>query len=252
MKILLSAFDCGPGRGSESGNGWHWATALADYGHDVTVLTSPSHQKEIRTARPTGIDFHFIDVPASPLNRFSWRLGMYDSYVRWQDAALRHIEGQQQQQQYDVAHHVTWGSLYLGCLLWRLPVPLVFGPVGGGQTMPASYGRYLGRDWLPETVRTTVTGPLLKLNGRGRETIRNSAVTLACNSATMAAGQRLGGADIRYMMSDALSRDWLVSLPPATHWHSRGALGWQAIPAQGPHTCGPSIRRTSPGHAWHA
>jgi len=154
------------------------------------------------------VDFHFIEISSSRMSRFSQLLGTYDYYVRWQDAALRHAE--MQPQQYDVVHHVAWGSLHLGSMLWRLPVPLVYGPIGGGQTAPSNYWRYFGRDWPAEMLRTASTGSLLKLHSRSRETIQNSAVTLVTNSATAAACDRLGAADVRYMLAEGLTRDWLV------------------------------------------
>ncbi|MGE5292927.1 MAG: glycosyltransferase family 4 protein [Micromonosporaceae bacterium] len=206
MKILLSSFQCLPDRGSELGNGWHWARALADCGHDVTVLTQPSDI--IRAAAPPDIKFLHVDASEPPQHRFSSVFVTTKYYLRWQDAALRYVETQMQQQ-YDVVHHVTWGSLRLGSRLWRLPVPLVYGPIGGGQTAPSSYWRYFGRAWSVEMVRKASAGPLLKLNGRSRETMRNSAVTLVTNSATAAACQRLGAADVRYMLADGLPRDWL-------------------------------------------
>ena len=212
MKILLSAFQCSPGRGSEPGNGWHWATALADIGHEVTVLTQPCFREPIQAANPQGIDFQFIDAPESSLRRLSPTLGRYDRYRNWQDAALRHIQAEPRR--YDVAHHVTWGSLHLGSKLWQLPIPLVYGPIGGGQTAPASYWRYFGRNWPAEMLRTAATGPLLNLNSRSRDTIRNSSVILASNSATLTRTQRLGAANVRFMLSDALPRDWLVDARP--------------------------------------
>lgn len=207
MKILLSAIHCGPGQGSEPGTGWHWGMALADLGHEVTVLTSSSFREVILSAGPQRVDFRFIDVPVASLNRFAPQLGAYASYWRWQDAALRHL--QEWPEHYDVAHHVTWGSLHLGSTLWRLPVPMVFGPIGGGQTAPPCYWRYFGRQWPAETLRTALAGPLIMLNGRCRETVRNSAVTLVCNSATAAAAERLGAADVRFMLADGLPADWL-------------------------------------------
>lgn len=207
MKVLLSAFQCSPGQGSELGNGWHWATALADLGHDVTVLTSSHYREVIRASGRRDIDFHFIDIPASPLRRFSLRLWTYHGYLRWQDVTLRHVQAQSGQ--YDVVHHVTWGSLHLGSRLWRLPAPLVYGPIGGGQTAPANYRRYFGRAWPAELLRTASTKSLLKLNSRSRETIRHSAVTLVTNSATKAACRRLGAADVRYMLAEGLPPDWI-------------------------------------------
>lgn len=206
MKILLSSFQCVPNQGSELGNGWHWARALADCGHDVTVLTQPSHI--IRAAAPPDIKFIYADASEPPAHRFKSRLATFRYYSRWQDTALRCIE--MQSKQYDVVHHVSWGSLHLGSRLWRLPVPLVYGPIGGGQTAPSNYWRYFGRGWPAELLRTASTGSLLKLNSRGRETIRNSAVILVTNSATAAACRRLGAADVRYMLAEGLPRDWLT------------------------------------------
>ena len=206
MRVLLSAYACEPGRGSEPGTGWHWTGALAELGHEVTVLTVSRHREELLAKRPDGVEFHFIDIPASPVPRSAGALWSYDIYLRWQGAALRHIE--EQARQYDVAHHVTYGGLHLGSELWRLPVPLLYGPVGGGQVAPAKYWRYFGRTWPAEKLRTALTGPLLALNPC-RNTIRHAAVTLVDNSATAAACRRLGGTDVRYYLSYGLSNDWL-------------------------------------------
>jgi glycosyltransferase involved in cell wall biosynthesis len=117
-----------------------------------------------------------------------------------------------QPDRYDVVHHVAWGSLHLGSVLWRLPAPLIYGPIGGGQTAPADYWRYFGGNWPAEALRTQLTtGSLLKLNGRSRNTIRNSAVTLVTNSATAAAARRLGSPDVRYMLAEGLPLDWIVA-----------------------------------------
>jgi len=207
MRVLLSAFACHPSRGSEPGTGWHWAEALADLGHEVTVLTISYYREEILARCPRGVNFRFIDIPTSRMPGFAKHLWAYDVYGRWQDAALRLVEAQAQQ--YDVAHHVTYGGLHLGSTLWRLPIPLVYGPIGGGQTAPASYWRYFGRAWPAEILRTVSTGRLLELT-RCSRTIRHAAVTLVDNSETAAACRRLGATDVRYLLSYGLPSDWLV------------------------------------------
>ncbi len=208
MRVLLSAFQCGPGRGSEPGNGWHWAISLAEYGHDVTVLTSPWDKDAIAAVNPPGIDFRFIDIPKSAVRQVSSRFGIYDIYRRWQESALRHAE--RNPRQWDVAHHVTWASVHLGSRLWELPVPFVYGPIGGGQTAPVHYWRQFGRQLPMETFRTIFAGTLLTMNSRSRETLRNSTVTLVANSATAASARRLGARDIRPMMADGLPAEWLA------------------------------------------
>ena len=207
MRILLSAFACNPLRGSEFSTGWNWAKELAALGHDVTVLTGSAFREDIYSVGPENIDFQFIDYPPSRLSKFARPLSGYKTYQRWQDTALAHV--QRQGQQYDVAHHVTWGGLHLGSQLWRLPMPFVYGPAGGGQTACASYWRYFGSQWPLEIARTVSTGPLLQLYGRCRETVRNAAVTLVCNSDTAAACTRLGAKDVRYMLADGLEPSWI-------------------------------------------
>ena len=224
MKVLVSAFQCSPGRGSEPGAGWHWATALADYGHDVTVLTSADYRDAILGhGNDHGIDFRFVAEYVSPLRHISQSLGLYDTYLRWQKAAYRQVpEGK-----FDVVHHVTWGSLRLGSKMWQLGVPLVYGPIGGGQLSPPRYRGYFGRDRPIESFRAASAGPLMALNRQGSQTLRKARVTLACNSDTAAAARRAGGRDVRLMMADALPDDWVTEArdqpagPPVVLWVGR-------------------------------
>jgi glycosyltransferase involved in cell wall biosynthesis len=207
VKVLLSSFLCAPNKGSELGNGWYWANSLADHGHEVTVLALSNFREEVLAAGRTDIDFRFIDMPKSPLPSFAGSARFFDLYGRWQDAALRCA--QETSKKYDVVHHVVFGSLHLGSSLWRMRAPLVYGPIGGGQTAPANYRRYFGRNWPAEVLRTAGTGSLLKLIRRSRDTIRRSAVVLATNSATEAVCRRLGASDVRYFLAEGLPSDWL-------------------------------------------
>jgi glycosyltransferase involved in cell wall biosynthesis len=214
LKILLSSYQCLPNEGSELGNGWHWARALTDAGHHVTVLTQPSHI--IRAAAPPDIEFMHVPTGESrvqkavaPLGAIGQRIYWVDHYLRWQDAALEHVR-RLPQSRFDVVHHVSWGSLHLGSRLWRLGTPLVYGPIGGGQVAPRNYRRYFGHEWPVEVIRTVSTGSLLQVNPRSRETIRNATTTLVTNSATGSACRGLGARDLRYMLAEGLPPEWLV------------------------------------------
>jgi glycosyltransferase involved in cell wall biosynthesis len=208
MKVLLSALACSPGVGSEPGTGWHWSQALSEHGHDVTVLTMANYRDAITAAGPRHADFRFIDVPTSPVPRLAKQLWTADIYHRWQQAAFKHVA--ESSQRFDVVHHVTWGSLHLGSELWRLGVPLIYGPIGGGQTAPGHYWRYFGAEWPVEVLRTAATGSLLALNRRSRQAIHNSAMVLVDNSDTAAACHRLGAREVRHMMSYGLPQEWIV------------------------------------------
>jgi len=206
VKVLLSAFHCSPGYGSEFGNGWQWAKSLADCGHDVTVLTLSQFVETLKETGRSDINFEYIDLPGTPLG-FLPVVPVFHQYRRWQTAAFQRAT--ELRATYDVVHHVTWGSLHLGSRLWQLPAPLVYGPIGGGQVAPRNYWRYFGRNWPVEAMRTTLTGRPLLLNEWSRQTVRHSAVTLVTNSATESACRRLGATDIRYFLAEGLPPEWL-------------------------------------------
>ena len=68
MKILMSAFSCCPGHGSEPGIGWNWAMEAAKQGHEVKVLTQICDraviEREIRAGNvPAKLSFEFV-MPA--------------------------------------------------------------------------------------------------------------------------------------------------------------------------------------------
>jgi glycosyltransferase involved in cell wall biosynthesis len=223
VKVLVSAYHCAPGLGSEPGAGWHWSTALADLGHEVTVLTHPEFRDRVVAAGRSDIDFHFVEYGGKPIPIFP--LNVYDDYRRWQDAAYDY--GVALDRKFDVVHHITWASLHLGTRLYRLPAPLVYGPIGGGQTAPKEYKRYFGRGWVWELTRNVSTGSLLKLNAWTRNTLKHAAVTLVTNSATEAACRRMGGQDVRYFLDSGIPQEW-VSRPrqrpagvPVVFWGGR-------------------------------
>lgn len=231
MKILISSYQCVPNEGSELGNGWNWARALEDEGHQVTVVTQESQR--VLGAAASDIEFMFVPPNISRTQKAIRRLGplgrqAYSAsyYLKWQDAAAKYLEDQHQGR-FDIVHHVAWGSLHLGSRLWRLGAPLVYGPIGGGQVAPNNYWRYFGRDWPIEITRTLATRPLLKINTRSRETIRNAAVVLVTNSDTERSCIRLGGRDVRYMLAEGLPRGWIAEArarptgPPVVLWVGR-------------------------------
>lgn len=70
LKILLSAYACEPGKGSEPGVGWNWALSLARRGHQVWVLTRSNNRAAIEQAVAEGkqpelvkLNWLYYDVP---------------------------------------------------------------------------------------------------------------------------------------------------------------------------------------------
>ena len=92
-RILLSAYACEPGKGSEPAVGWMWATELAALGHEVWVITRSANRSAIeaalRSREPSRLHFVYCDLP---LWARSWKKlpgAIYLYYFLWQWLAFR-------------------------------------------------------------------------------------------------------------------------------------------------------------------
>jgi glycosyltransferase involved in cell wall biosynthesis len=141
MRLLISAYACAPHRGSETGVGWSWATEAMRQGHQVWVFTSPVYRQAIeaacrRDATLQPINWVFPEVPGWKLQqerepRFE---RSYD--LLWQYMAFRMARRLHGSVRFDAVHHLTWGGIRAHTFMGRLGVPLIVGPIGGGETSP--------------------------------------------------------------------------------------------------------------------
>lgn len=151
MNVLLSVFECNPLRGSDSFVGWSYAVNMAKY-NTVFALTRTENQADIETyCRENQIDssnLHFLYVDQAPLfteklykvNRY---LGFLGSYFVWQRAAYKRAKELCKTTKIDICHHVSIADFRCAGHLWRLNVPFIFGPVGGGQETPECLTDYV-------------------------------------------------------------------------------------------------------------
>lgn len=160
MKVLLSAYACEPGKGSEPGVGWRWAIEIARRGHEVTVLTRANNRAKIEAAVardpefPAAIEFAFYDLPEWAL-RLKRRTGfVLFYYALWQWGASRLAKRLHQSQDFDLVHHITFVTIRNFSLMGCLGIPYVLGPVGGGETSPFWLRWHTGwRGGLIDTLR---------------------------------------------------------------------------------------------------
>lgn len=159
MKILLSAYACSPGRGSEPGVGWWWACEIARRGHEVHVLTHGHFRAAIEAGGAGGpgsakLRFVYYSLPRPIGWALRRRGGRRIYYDLWQWAAYRHVRKIHRAERFDLVHHITFVSLRIPSFMGRLGVPFVFGPIGGGETAPirlrVGYGL---RGWAVDFVR---------------------------------------------------------------------------------------------------
>ena len=153
-RILLSAYACEPGRGSEPGVGWSWATELARLGHEVTVVTRAANRAAIESNQAhRGIRFLYYDLPGSLQRMRCLPFGSAPYYIAWQWGAARHVQQRFPTTPFDLVHHVTYVSARYPSFMGSLGIPFWFGPVSGGEVVPAPLRPGLSagqrcREWL--------------------------------------------------------------------------------------------------------
>lgn len=137
----MEAYACEPDPGSESGVGWNWAKQAARHGHEVHVITLTGYQDTIRAELDRdpipGLHFHYLALPA-PLpwvrRRFGY-LGAILYHYLWQIAAALKARRLHRANQFDIAHHVTRVNDWAPSGLAALPIPFIWGPIGGSTQL---------------------------------------------------------------------------------------------------------------------
>jgi glycosyltransferase involved in cell wall biosynthesis len=200
MRILLSAYACEPRKGSEPGVGWSTALLLSGR-HDVWVLTRDNNRQAIERelARSPLPRLHFVyhDLPSWTRWWKRKHRGVQLYYYLWQIAAYRVAQRLHREIGFELIHHVTFGKYWAPSLLARLPVPFVWGPVGGAESAPRAF-------WSGLSARGILFEALRELgrwlgdhDPRVRLTIRRSTVALAKAGETAERLRRLGARDVR-------------------------------------------------------
>jgi len=217
MKILLVGHACAPDRGSEPGLTWQFAWHLSQR-HDVWVMTNARFKEPIeqQLALTPNHKLHFIWVlppKLGPMQKIFSERSLRLRYIFWQRVVLREASRQHRLHQFDLVHHLSWGTISAPPLLWRLPIPFVWGPVGGAQVTPRSYLRYLGPAWRRELMRTLRVKLVTRMPGL-RRTIRNCALILSTNPETTRALQAAGARHVRFHPNIGVTEDLLVPAPP--------------------------------------
>ena len=187
-RVLLSAYACEPGRGSEPGVGWSWARELAALGHRVTVITRAANRQAIEQLPqlPAGkLAFIYYDLPRWIQHGRGYPGGRALYYVLWQYFAARHIRRLFPAPPFDVVQHVTYVSVRYPSFMGSLGIPFWFGPVSGGETVPPGLRRRFSakerwREWIRSVSNRLVPlDPLMRRTFRQAERILVTPDTLS-------------------------------------------------------------------------
>jgi glycosyltransferase involved in cell wall biosynthesis len=222
MKILLSVYSCEPGKGSERGVGWNVVREVSKY-HQVWVLTRPDESKEaIETelARNPIANLKFIYFTL-PFWQDSLRWGqsgaMQIHYYLWQIQAYFVAKRLHRDLNFDIVHHVTFVKYSSPSFLSLLPIPFIWGSVGGGETTPTTFWQdFTWKNKLYENLRLLARW-FGELDPFTQITAKRSAIAYATTEDTAQRVRKMGAKAVRIASETALARsdlDLLAQLPP--------------------------------------
>jgi glycosyltransferase involved in cell wall biosynthesis len=174
------------------------------------VLTHPQHREEIvayLSKHPNPhLKFSWVTLPSflDPWKPEKSDRGIRLHYLIWQYLVYREAVKLHRLNCFDIIHHVSWGTISAPPLLWRLPAPFIWGPIGGGQTGPRNFRHYFGEESMSDSLRT-LRIRLLPWLPLLRKAAKNSALLLATNGETYGLLKQVGGNNVRYAYDNAVA-----------------------------------------------
>lgn len=221
MNVLVSAYACMPNMGSEPAVGWNMVQVLAKQ-HQLWVIVpednSPNIEAELAKNPLPGVQFVYYDLPIWLRWWNKNRRGVQLHYYLWQIGIYFKVKKLHREIGFDLIHHVTYCRYWNPSFIALLPVPFIWGPVGGGESTPkALWKTYSFREKTYETVRN-----LARWIGENdwfvKKTAKHSLVAFASTEETAIRLQKLKAKKVIVMGQCGLDRqeiDFFQSLPTA-------------------------------------
>jgi len=218
-KILISAYACEPQRGSEPGVGWNWVYHISRF-HDVWAITRAENrhtiEESLRTQPLPNVHWIYANFPL--LSSIFKRGGRGERfyYLLWQVIVYFKAKRLNWRIAFDVIHHVTLVNYWLPSFMAFLPVPFIWGPVGGGDTTPAPFFAHFSlRDRLFEHFRRAAC-KVAESSCIVRKVAASASAALATTPETARRLTKLGAMNVHLFSQVALPEKeikWLAGLP---------------------------------------
>lgn len=190
--------------------GWNWVRQISRQ-HEVWVITRAANRKAIEGAlREEPLpNAHWVYFDLPRWARF-WKKGVrgvHAYYYLWQASAYFTARKLHRRIGFDLAHHVTFVNYWMPSFLALLPVPFVWGPVGGGESSPSSFwASFSLRGKIHELARD-LARTLARFDPFVRLTARRSALALATTEDTASRLRALGCKRIAILPESGLTQD---------------------------------------------
>ena len=190
LSILINAYACSPGMGSEPGMAWNWCVNLAKY-CELHIITEGEFRKKIEAELPKlpqGKNMHFYYNPVSKkIRRMCWNQGdwrFYKYYRKWQyktyEIALDIIK----EHKIDIVHQLNMIGFREPGYFWKIGnKPFVWGPIDAKEKFPVAY--LAGADLKSKVfirLKNFLTGMQLRYSNRVRKAVQKAAIVISASS----------------------------------------------------------------------
>lgn len=146
LSVLVNAYACSPGMGSEPGMAWNWCVNLAKH-CELHIITEGEFRDKIETVVPTlpqGGNMHFYYNPVSEeIRKMCWNQGdwrFYKYYREWQWRTYEMAREICRDTRIDILHQLNMIGFREPGYLWKMEgIPFVWGPIGGLKQFPVAY-----------------------------------------------------------------------------------------------------------------
>lgn len=212
LKVLVSAYACKPNMGSEPGVGWNIVQELAKH-HQVWVLTREENRAAIEEYcnenTQDNLTFIYCDPPG--LAKYL-KYAQVPHYYFWQLGAYAVAKRLHQQITFDIAHHVTYVRYSTPSFLTLLPIPFIWGPVGGGESTPSGFWQDFSLKARVYEFLRTATHRIGEIDPFAKVTARRSALARATTEETARRLQLMGANKVQTCSALGLSQSELSML----------------------------------------
>jgi glycosyltransferase involved in cell wall biosynthesis len=219
LRILLSSYACEPGRGSEPGVGWNTAREIAKH-HQVWVLTANAHRAKIEAELDNRPIPNLHVVYLDPFGWvFDWSqegkrlpIDVQLHYYLWQIWAYFIGRRLHEEIHFDLVHHVTYVKYFTPSFLAFLPIPFIWGPVGGGESAPKAFDLGISKKGLIYEFFRNTARRLGELDPFVHLTARRSRLAWATTEDTAKRLVRIGAKNVKVLTQVGLNEEELDTL----------------------------------------
>ena len=229
LKILVNAYACSPGMGSEPGMAWNWCVNLAKY-CELHIITEGEFRERIENSltpapSPKGegsdmpmneygltvtqiqnLYFYYNPIGGDDeaqcrkIRRMCWNQGdwrFYKYYKEWQWRTYLMAKEICEKQHIDVLHQLNMIGFREPGYLWRIEgVPLVWGPVDAKESFPVEYLEGAGlKAKTFMNLKNMITRWQLQHSGRVLSMTRRSSAVVSASSNSQMTFKKYFGID---------------------------------------------------------